>query len=143
MKPRKALSTKTKLASALCQMLRVVDGKFVPIISHEEARLLSADEIISRFHFDHYPIPHAEDGPDEPWNITPRLKEEHVEKTNKVDIPRIAKNKRVARSHTEHTEIMAAKASGHPRPKAKKVGRKIRSRSSFPAGRKFSSRASA
>ena len=60
---RKPLSMKVKLASALLQMLRADDtGKLVRIISHEEAKTLSANEIISRFDFHHYPIPHAHDG---------------------------------------------------------------------------------
>lgn len=139
---RKHLPLKTKLAAALCQMLRVDDatGKFVPIITFEESRCLSAEEIISRFHFDHYPVPHAEGGPDEPWNITPRLKPEHVERTRKIDIPKIAKNKRVARDHQQHVERMEAKATGRPRPQPTKPKRKIGGRSSFPTGRKFDSR---
>jgi len=93
---RKPLSMKVKLASALLQMLRADDtGKLVRIISHEEAKTLSANEIISRFDFHHYPIPHAHDGPDEPWNLEPMLRGDHRKVTAERDIPMIAKTKRI------------------------------------------------
>lgn len=92
---RKAISLKNKLASALLQMLREENGKLVRIIPHDEAVCLTADEIISRFDFHHYPIPHAHGGPDEPWNLDPVLREEHRKITAKRDIPMIAKTKRI------------------------------------------------
>lgn len=138
MRDRKHISLKTKLAAALCHMLRVDEsGNLVRIIPHQEAVSLSADEIISRFHFDHDPIPHAEDGPDEPWNLPPRVKADHLAKTSKVDIPRIAKNKRVARAHAAHIETMAAK--GSPNTCAKKVTTRFKSRP-LPKGRRLTSR---
>lgn len=93
---RKAISLKTKLASALLQMLRPDDsGNLVRIIPHEEAKALTADQIISRFDFHHYPIPHAHGGPDEPWNLDPVLRPDHQRITAKRDIPMIAKTKRI------------------------------------------------
>lgn len=93
---RKPISLKTKLASALLKMLRDDgDGKLVPVIPHEEAVSLTADEIISRFDWHHFPIPHAHGGPDEPWNLDPMLRADHRKRTAKVDIPQIAKTKRI------------------------------------------------
>lgn len=95
---RKPVSLKTKLASALLQMVRYDDNEaaYVKIISYEESKRLSADQIIARFHFDHG-IAHAHDGPDEPWNLTPLPVEDHRIKTAKIDVPRLAKAKRLAK----------------------------------------------
>jgi len=93
---RSAPSLKIKLASALLQTVRYDDAEaaFVPIISYAEAKTLTADQIIARFHFDHG-IAHAHDGPAEPWNLTPLPIEDHRIKTATIDIPRIAKSKRI------------------------------------------------
>lgn len=140
---RAHISLKTKLAAALCQMLRANEhGEFVPVISHDQSRQMTADEIIAVFHFDHYPIPHAEDGPDEPWNLTPRPKAEHMKRTAEVDVPRIAKNKRVSRRSTEHQAVMAAKGCGEDKPLPAKQKQKIRSRP-LRGGRRFQTRVSA
>lgn len=95
---RKSLTTKTKLAATLLQMKRYDDAEaeFVPVITYEESKTLSADQIIARFHFDHN-IAHADGGPDEPWNLTPMTVEEHRIKTARIDVPRIAKSKRLAK----------------------------------------------
>jgi len=105
---RAHISLKIKLAAALLHMKRYVgDGEWENIISSKEAPLLTADQIIARFHFDHYPIPHAEGGPDEPWNLDPVPTADHKKKTATIDVPGIAKRKRVAQSHIEHTRTMA------------------------------------
>src|SRR4051812_26058654 len=87
---RKHVSLKTKLAAALLKMLKADDaGVLRPVIPFDEAKTLTADQIISRFHFNHHPIPHAHGGPDEPWNLDPEPVEHHREITAKIDIPRI------------------------------------------------------
>lgn len=58
------------------------------------------------------------------------------------DSHRRAKDRAVISTQAAHDTAMSAKASGKPRPE-KKIGPKIRTRSSFPAGRKFQSRRSA
>lgn len=101
---------KVKLAATLLQMKRMdANGQLVRVISHEEAKSLTADQIISRFQFDHFPIPHAEGGPDLPWNIDPSPTPEHRVKTAKVDVPQIAKSKRVRDNEAEHNKAMAWK----------------------------------
>lgn len=94
---RSHITLKTKLASALCQMLRYDDdqAEFVPIIPYAEAKRLSEDEILARFDWHHYPIPKAHDGPDVHWNLMPMSKDDHKERTAKIDIPMIAKGKRI------------------------------------------------
>lgn len=100
---RKDPNLTIKLAAALLTMRRCVKTltgeRWELIISHEEAKTLTAEQIVARFQFDHYPIPHAQGGPAEPWNLTPTLTPEHREKTAKIDIPQIAKTKRISKDH--------------------------------------------
>jgi hypothetical protein len=141
---RAHIGLKTRLASALCQMLRPNErGVLVPVISFEQAQRMTEDEILAAFHFDHYPVPHSQGGSDHHSNIMPVPTREHQVKTAKIDIPQIAKTKRLARAASEHVAALAAKAAGAPRPAAKKPKQKIQQRSAFPGGRKFSSRAPA
>ena len=67
--------------------------------------------MISYYDFDHG-IRKAEGGSDMFYNLTPRLREEHREKTRKIDIPEIAKNKRRASKHEAHRLRMAEKEAG-------------------------------
>lgn len=129
---RKHISLKVKLASTLLKMLRADDvGVLRPVIPHDEAKTLTADQIISRFHFNHHPIPHACGGPDEPWNLDPEPVQRHREITAKIDIPRIAKGKRIVKSEAAHHAVMAAKVTGESAPTSKPrwaKGRKLQSR---------------
>lgn len=119
-RPRKRPTLTEKLASALCQMVRFDEaGRAVPVISHEEAKRLSPCQIIGRFDFDHAVVPHAEGGGNDPWNLVPRLRAEHREKTAKVDVPRIAKNKRLRAAQAAFAEAMEAKAGRAETPATK------------------------
>lgn len=103
------IPNKVKWAAALLTMRHDVGGRLVPIFTFSQAKTLSADEIIGMFEHDHWPILEAFGGPTEPWNITPRLKAEHRRKTAKVDIPAIAKSKRIAKSNAAHAAKLNAK----------------------------------
>lgn len=128
---RKHIPLKVKLASALLKMLRPDEnGQFRPVIPYDLAKTLTAGQIISRFHFNHHPIPHAHGGPDEPWNLDPEPVEHHREITAKIDIPRIAKGKRVVKAEAEHQAAMTAKLTGE----AASI------KSKWPKGRKLPSR---
>ena len=115
---RKDPSLKIKLAAALLQMKRcertLAGERWTLIIPHEEAKTMTADEIIARFQFDHYPIYHTDGGPDEPWNLTPTPTPEHREKTAKIDIPQIAKTKRLTREHEEFRARMLTPRDERP-----------------------------
>lgn len=129
MSKRAHISDRTKLAATLLQMLRPNDaGQLVPVIPHEHARLMTADQIISLFHFDHYPLCKADGGPDEPWNLEPRPIREHREKTAKVDVPQMAKTRRVVKSHEDFRRRLLAKDAGEPREKSRWPKRPLRSR---------------
>lgn len=80
------------------------------LISYEEAKKLTADQIISRFEFDHYPVKVFDQAAisaagmfdiNQPANLTVRHKREHREKTAKVDQPAIAKTKRITKKEAE------------------------------------------
>jgi hypothetical protein len=94
---RRHISIKVKLAAALLQLGHV---------PFSQAQRMTADQIIALYHFDHYPIPHAQDGPDEPWNLRPLLAATHQETTAKVDIPQIAKTKRIQKKEEEFRQRM-------------------------------------
>lgn len=133
---RKPPSLKVKLASTLLEMKRWDDEEstYVPVIDYEESKSMTADQIIARFHFDHT-VAHAHDGPAEPWNLKPTPVEEHRKKTAKIDIPRIAKGKRIALKERQRLERrvtgerkLRSKIPSRPFPK---VHRPLRSRSSL------------
>jgi len=123
---------KTRLAAALLTMQHDPDGtgKLEPIIGYEEAKGLTDKQIIGRFDFDHG-IHEAIDGPTMAWNITPRVRAEHRRKTAQIDIPQIAKTKRLERATAQHQGIMLAKsgqaAPDVPPPVTRLPSRKIRS----------------
>lgn len=93
---RSHINLKTKLAAALCNMLRPDEtGKLVPIIPHEHAKMMTEDQVLSVFGWDHYPIRKADNGPDAHWNLTPRPILEHRRKSATVDVPQMAKADRI------------------------------------------------
>jgi hypothetical protein len=123
MASRKHVSLKTKLAAALLQMTRLTKRhggwEVPPIIPFSEAQRMTEDQIIALFHFDHYPIPHAQGGPDEPWNLVPTLRADHAEKTAKIDIPQIAKTKRLTRKQEEFRQRMLTPRDERPARKSR------------------------
>lgn len=115
------ISFKTKLVAALCQMRHEVDGKWELILTHDEAKALSEDQILSLFHFDHSVIPHAEDGPDVHWNLAPGLIVPHRKKTATIDVPGIAKRRRINKAHLEFQRLMLTPRDQRP-PKQSRWG---------------------
>jgi hypothetical protein len=110
-KPRKKIPDRTKLAATLCQMLRPNEaGKLVPIIDYESSKQMTEAQILSLFHFDHYPTPVNQGGEDVHHNLVPRPILEHREKTAKVDIPMAAKAARLSAEQEEFRRRMLAKA---------------------------------
>jgi hypothetical protein len=108
---RKAIPLKTKLAAALCNMLRPNDaGELVPVIDYESAKQMTEDQVLSIFHFDHYPTAKHQGGKDVHHNLVPRPILEHREKTAKVDIPAAAKSARLSAEQEEFRRRMLAKA---------------------------------
>ena len=123
---RKYISMEVRLAAALLGCQRW--GWAAPI-PFQQSKTMTAKQIIRRFTFDHYPIPHAHDGSDHPSNLCPRLLSDHQIKTAKIDIPMIAKVKRVSAAHKDFVRRVLAPVK-HP----------ARKHSRWPRGRKFRSR---
>lgn len=127
MSKRKAIPLEVKVAAAL---LMIVDKHGERIIPHEHAKLMSAGQILSLFHWDHYPVRHEDGGPDEPWNLTPRFAEAHREKTSTVDAPEAAKGRHIRAKEAEHqrriavgrgiiAEMMDPNTQKRPRPRSR------------------------
>lgn len=91
-------------------MLKWGDGR--PVVERERAKGMTAAEIIDAFEgqvqFDHG-VHVAIDGSNHPTNLTPMLTAAHREKTNKVDIPQIAKTKRIKKQQEEFRQRLLAK----------------------------------
>lgn len=100
MNKRKNINLTTKLAAAL---LHIGD------IGYEDSKLMTAKQICSLYEWDHFPIRHENGGPDEPWNLQPRLIKAHREKTAKIDIPGSAKSKRIHNQELVHRYNETAK----------------------------------
>lgn len=108
-KQKAHISLRKKLASALRCLKVEVDGKLVDAIEYEKAKTMTDAEVIALFHFDHG-IHEAIDGETAHWNLTPRMVAEHRKKTAEIDIPQIAKTKRIRKSHAEFQRKILAKA---------------------------------
>lgn len=134
---RRHISLKTKLAAALCNMVRPDEnGVMRPVIDHESAKAMTEDQVLSLFNFDHWPVPKHRDGPDAHWNLTPRPIVEHREKSARVDTPGAAKDARLSEAQEEFRRKMLAKAGQEtPLMQAIKDGRIKVTRSSFQTNR--------
>lgn len=131
---RAHIPLKEKLASALCQMLcDDGTGKLVPVIPYEHAKQMSADQVLSLWHWDHWPVRKVDGGPDLHFNIVPRLIADHLRKTRTIDQPQIAKRKRIVRANDAAVNRLLARADGEP-PQPQRIRvRSIPSRP-FPKG---------
>jgi hypothetical protein len=138
---RKHIPLKVQLAAALLEKL---DGHNRPLIPYEDSKQMTADQIISLFQLDHYPVRHADGGSDHPSNLTWRWIGEHREKT-KRDVKEMAKSKRIRRKRKITGEVLTAMSEQEFSQlmsdlqadiRAQKRKRKIPSRP-FPKGRKF------
>lgn len=78
----------------------------------------TARELCAYVNFDHI-VPHAIGGTMKPQNLQPLPRAEHKEKTAKIDVPRIAKGKRLEKAHIAHKAVMEAKAGRGPAPARK------------------------
>lgn len=122
MAKRAHISLKTKLAAAICQLFA---------IPHEDAKVMSEEQVLSLAHWDHYPILHAHGGPDVHWNLMARLILSHREKS-KADTTTVYKVYRIEDKWAAFTRRMAEKTMPPPYS--------AQPRHTFPQGRKIKSR---
>lgn len=106
---RKYITLRTKLAAAIATMY----------LTHDEAKALSEDQVLSLVVWDHDPIPHAHDGEDVHYNLVPRLIPGHREKTAKQDIPQIAKTARIKKEHEEFQRRLLTPRAERPVKKSR------------------------
>lgn len=112
MTARAHISLKTKLASAL---LALGD------VPYDHAKLMTPDQIISLYHFDHG-ILHGIKPVNDFWNLTPRLIGQHRAKSA-IDNGIVAKMKRITgETCTGPTRAIPARVDPWPK------GRKLHSR---------------
>lgn len=137
------------------------------VLLNQDGRSTICKERLGRIedtHFDHRPPLSERKFDTEAWDTIPPANDpahieaitvdQHDKRTNGPggerrittrgsDAGNRAKDRAIIAREAEHAEAMKAKTSGHKGLAPKKPGRRLQSRSSFPRGRKFPSRASA
>lgn len=99
--PKRPSMTKAELEERLAAALAQLWG-----IPYETRKTMTAQQIIGMGQCDHG-IHHAIGGPNVHWNYTWLLTPEHREKTSKVDVPQIAKTKRIIKKQAAHEARIA------------------------------------
>lgn len=120
---RDHISWKTKYAAAL---------RLIGNIDYDHAKQMHEDQIISLFQVDHG-ILHAIDPINDHWNLTPRLRPEHKDKSRR-DTGIVAKVKRIERMPERWRDILA------PKKNIPKSTSRLKGKSRWPQGRKIASR---
>ena len=124
---RKALTRDERHAAAILMITR---GNGTPIVSREEAKGMTAREIIEAFHarthIEHI-VPHALTANNHPSNIQYLVPVEHAPKT-KRDVTEIAKSKRISKKQAEFRQRLLAKSDPDVEVSTTRTGPKLRSR---------------
>ncbi len=133
---RSHITLKTKLAAALLTIVRDDGtGRLAPVIPREDAKTMSADQVLSAFEFDHVEL-HALGGSDHHSNLYPRPRPEHREKSRK-DTSAVAKVKRLSREQEDFRARLLAKGEPSEPAPPRRSKRRIPSRP-FPSKTKAS-----
>lgn len=106
---RGAPMTRKRGHVALIEKAASLAGHFLGM-SYDERKDLTAHQMMMLLHFDHDPEPHANGGPDLHFNLTPLTIMAHRRKTATIDVPQIAKTKRIAKKDAIHKANLALKA---------------------------------
>jgi hypothetical protein len=78
-------------------------------IPYEDSKLMTAEQIISLYQWDHHPLRRCDFGSDHPSNLRPMLIAAHRAKTTTIDMPAIAKGRRIRARQAQHLERMRSK----------------------------------
>lgn len=104
------IPAREKLAAALLMCMQPdATGKLVRVIPHDEAKRLTAKQIIARFDFHHWPIEEQDGGPAEAWNLSPMLRKCHQRETGRLRKQR-TKGKRIREKYNTDTGAAVAAA---------------------------------
>lgn len=128
MTARKTPTLKEKLAAFVLTMKVEENGQLVPLVSRDQAKQMTTDQLLSLLNWDHAPIPVATAvalgmTPDEynhPTNLTPLPIMEHRIKTATKDVPTIAKGNRISAAHEDFKRRILAKVTGDETEEAPK-----------------------
>lgn len=101
---RKHISLKTKLAAALREMAH---------IPRADAELMTEDQVLSLFQW-HHTVYHTDSADDAHYNLEPMLIRAHRERTAKIDVPQIAKTKRISRAQAEFRQRLLTPKPDRP-----------------------------
>jgi hypothetical protein len=125
---RKHISWKTKCAAAILDgMLMRERYRLHPGRWYDDAKLMTEDQFLSLFNFDHSILHSSEDEDcDKFWNLAPMLILDHREKT-KTDAKIVAKSKRIRKRVSDSAEMRIG--PGKKRQKA----RGTRAAATYPA----------
>ena len=102
MTPRAHISTKKRLAAALLARRE---------ISYDHAKQMTEDQFNSLYQW-HHNKRYAEGGGDHFSNLEPMLIAAHRDRTAKIDVPLIAKNKRIVAKHAAFRRRLLGKDAG-------------------------------
>lgn len=117
---RKEPTLKEQLAAMILTIQIEEDGKLVPLVTRDEAKQMTTDQILSLVVTDHDPVPIAVAVPlgwtpkeyNHPTNLTIRAIINHRIKTAKIDVPAIAKGNRISADHQDFRRRVLAKVTG-------------------------------
>jgi len=98
-----------KLAATLLQLKRFNEaGELVPLIDREQAKGMSASELISCVDFDHWPVAVSLGGTNHPTNLVPKLRADHKKKTATKDAKINAKLRRILAKEKEKSDKLSS-----------------------------------
>jgi hypothetical protein len=115
---RKEPTLTAKLAAAIRELFQ---------IPHEHAKLMTDDQVLSLVQWHHIEY-HATGGSDEHWNLDPLTIKGHKARTAKIDVPQIAKTKRLTAAQEEFRRTMTTPRDERP-PKQSRWGKRPFNRS--------------
>jgi len=119
-KRRKEPTLRAKLAAAIRELFK---------IPHEHAKLMTEDQILSLVEW-HHIVYHTDTADDSHHNLEPMLIKAHKERTAKIDVPQIAKTRRISKQHEEFQRRLLTPRDERPPKKSRWPKRKFTSRSS-------------
>lgn len=117
-RPRKKPTLKAMLAATLRELFQ---------IPHMHAKGMTAEHVISLVQFHHIEY-HATDGSDEHWNLDPMLIAPHRKRTAEIDVPQIAKTKRITAKQEEFRRTMLTPRDQRPPKQSRWGSRKFEKR---------------
>ncbi len=119
---RSKIPKKNMIVCLLLNLKRADGSYFLP--DHLRGKDVDVDVVLKAIEWDHI-VPVAIGGSNEFWNLQPLLKEDHRKKTSHIDVPQIAKTKRLAKAHEEFRRKMLAKVgvATEPESRVRKVSR--------------------